>query len=257
MRLTGCCLPIFLCLALLGAPARAQQDRDVLYQTSTLDALMIGIYDGPLTFHQLARHGDFGLGTLNGLDGEMIALDGRFYQVAADGVAHEIAADTRTPFAAVTFFDRDQGARIDGEVTFAELPGKLEPFLPTLNVFYAIRIDAEFSYVKTRSVPRQQRPYPKLADVIATQPTFAWRNIKGTLVGFRCPDYVKGINVAGYHFHFVDDARTKGGHVLDCRLRDATVAIDLTRELRIALPDSDDFDRAALGANEQADGHVE
>jgi acetolactate decarboxylase len=257
MKLARGCPLIVLCLALLGLPAWAQPDRDVLYQTSTLDALMLGIYDGPLTFRELAQQGDFGLGTLNGLDGEMIALDGRFYQVTADGVAHEIAADTHTPFAAVTFFDRDQTARIEDEATFADLLGSLEGLLTTTNVFYAIRIDGTFPYVKTRSVPRQQRPYPKLADVIAHQPTFELRDVKGTMVGFRCPAYVKGINVAGYHFHFIDDARSKGGHVLDCRVRDAEVTIDPTRGLRVALPASQAFDRAALAGDAQTDAHVE
>jgi len=246
------------CLAAFPGVSWAQPDRDVLYQTSTLGALMIGIYDGPVTFGQLRQHGDFGLGTFNGLNGEMIALDGKFYQITADGIAHEVKDSTCTPFAAVTFFDRDHTAPIEGERSFTQLTEHLGGLLPTENVFYAIRIDGTFSYVKTRSVPKQERPYPKLVDVIANQPTFEWRDVKGTLVGFRCPDYVRGVNVAGYHFHFIDDARTKGGHVLECRLRGGTVTTDLTRELLLALPESEDFDRAALeNDDEQATHHPE
>jgi len=246
------------CLVAFAGVSWAQPDRDVLYQTSTIGALMIGVYDGPVTFGQLRQHGDFGLGTFNALDGEMVAVDGEFYQITADGIAHRVEDATCTPFAAVTFLDRDYTTHVEHELTFAQLTEHLERSLPTKNVFYAIRVDGTFSYMKTRSVPRQQRPYPKLADVVATQPTFEWHDVKGTLVGFRCPAYIKGINVPGYHFHFIDDARTKGGHVLECRVRSGTVTLDLTREFLLALPESEDFDRAALdGADEQTTDHPE
>jgi len=37
---------------------------------------------------ELKRNGDFGIGTFNALDGEMIGLDGAFYQIKVDGVAY-------------------------------------------------------------------------------------------------------------------------------------------------------------------------
>jgi acetolactate decarboxylase len=240
------CALLILCLVALSGSAWAQPDREVLYQTSTLDALMVGVYDGPVSFQQLGQHGDFGLGTVNALDGEMLALEGHFYQITADGVVHEIDAAAHTPFACVTFFDRDRSASIGAQNSLAELSAQLDLLLPTKNTFYAIRIDGEFPYLKCRSVPRQQRPYPGLAAAVAEQSVFEWRDLRGTIVGFRCPAYVKGVNVAGYHFHFIDATRTRGGHLLDCQVRQAEVALDLTRELRLVLPESEDFDRAPL-----------
>src|SRR4028118_424870 len=76
-----------------------------LFQTSTIDALLHGEYDGDVDFEELGGRGDFGLGTLEALDGEMVALDGGFYQVKADGRAYEIEPRARTPFAVVTFFE--------------------------------------------------------------------------------------------------------------------------------------------------------
>jgi acetolactate decarboxylase len=87
----------------LGSDERAYH---TLFQTSTIDALLEGKYDGDVSFAQLEERGDFGLGTLNALDGEMIALEGNFYQVKADGRAYEIDKRTRTPFAVVTFSNR-------------------------------------------------------------------------------------------------------------------------------------------------------
>lgn len=45
-----------------------------LFQYSTLEALLGGVYDGEVTVGELLTHGDFGLGTFNSLDGEMIIL---------------------------------------------------------------------------------------------------------------------------------------------------------------------------------------
>jgi acetolactate decarboxylase len=95
--------------------------------------------------------------------------------------------------------------------------------------------------VKTRSVPRQTRPYPKLADVTAKQPTFEFADVKGTIVAFRCPYFVKSVNVPGWHLHFLDADRKRGGHLLDCRVRAATVSYETLSALRLWLPITGDF----------------
>lgn len=46
-----------------------QENKDVLFQTSTINALLDGVYDGEMTYKELKQHGGFGLGTFNGLDG--------------------------------------------------------------------------------------------------------------------------------------------------------------------------------------------
>jgi hypothetical protein len=43
-----------------------------IYQSSTLTARLDAVYDGGLTYAELEEHGDFGLGTFNALDGEMV-----------------------------------------------------------------------------------------------------------------------------------------------------------------------------------------
>ena len=225
----------------LSPCSAVDQPRDVLYQTSTIDALLAGIYDGTVTFQELSAHGDFGLGTFSALDGEMIAVDGVFYQIRADGIARPVPDTMTTPFAAVTFFDRDLHASIQQALDFPSLTALLDSLLPSKNLFYAIRIEGEFAHVKTRSVPKQQKPYPKLVDVVAEQPTFDLRQVSGTMVGLRCPAYVEGINVPGYHFHFLDKARSRGGHVLDCRVQQAVIWVDITPDFQLSLPESGDF----------------
>src|SRR3712207_6714397 len=74
-----------------------------LFQTSTIEALLDGNYEGDVTFAELEERGDFGLGTFDALDGEMVCLDGDFYQVRADGLAYAVDQRSKTPFPVVPF----------------------------------------------------------------------------------------------------------------------------------------------------------
>jgi acetolactate decarboxylase len=97
-------------------------------------------------------------------------------------------------------------------------------------------VDGRFEYVRTRSVPRQRIPYPPLAEVVKDQPVFELSAVRGSLVGFRFPDYAQGLNVAGYHFHFITADRSAGGHVHECRLNGGELRVDREADLRVELP---------------------
>src|ERR1700749_2193112 len=79
-----------------------------LYQTSLMSALMAGIYEGDAAYGQIRKHGDFGVGTFNDLDGEMVGFDGGFYQLRSDGSVRPVTDDQKTPFTVVTFFRPEQ-----------------------------------------------------------------------------------------------------------------------------------------------------
>ncbi|MFO7945486.1 MAG: acetolactate decarboxylase, partial [Armatimonadota bacterium] len=191
-----------LCVMLSVAALAGTAERETLCQTSTINALLDGIYDGSVTYGALSERGDFGIGTFNGLDGEMIAFDGQIWQIKADGKAYEVADTMHTPFAAMTFFDADITAPVPAGTTFEQLGEIIDNLTPGPNLFYAVRVDGSFEYMKTRSVPGQQKPYPPLVEVTRNQPEFEFDNITGTIAGFRCPAFVKGINVPGDHLHF-------------------------------------------------------
>ncbi|AKB33785.1 Alpha-acetolactate decarboxylase [Methanosarcina siciliae HI350] len=228
-------------------------DIDILYQISTIDALLQGVYDGILPVAALETHGDFGIGTFDGLEGEMLALDGNYYQIKTDGIAYPVSGEMTTPFATVTFFEADENFRLEEPVNLTELEAFLDLKLPSENLFYAVRVDGNFSYIKARSVPRQEKPYPKLADAVSTQSVFEFENISGTLVGFRTPEYVKGVNVPGYHLHFITEDRRAGGHVLDLEMENGDASLDITSAFFMELPTSGDFYNVELGQDLQAD----
>jgi len=207
-----------------------------LFQTSTIDALLEGSYEGDVSFAELGACGDFGLGTLDALDGEMICLDGTFYQIKSDGGAYAVDRNARTPFAVVTTFEPDVSQTLSNPMNFEALCDYVEEVIGGGAVCCAVRVDGRFEYVKTRSVPRQRKPYPPLVEVVQNQPTFELPDVFGSLVGFRFPDYAQGLNVSGYHFHFITADRSAGGHVLGCRLTHGELQIDREGDLQLELP---------------------
>jgi acetolactate decarboxylase len=217
----------------LGEDARPHH---TLFQTSTIDALLEGKYDGDISFAELEERGDFGLGTLDALDGEMIALDGGFYQVKADGRAYAIDRGMRTPFAVVTFFEANLSRILETPMDLKAFGAYLDRLIGGETSCYAVRVDGDFEYVKTRSVPRQRKPYPPLAEVVKSQPTFELHDVGGSLLGFRFPHYAQGLNVAGYHFHFITADRSAGGHVLEFRLARGELRVDREADLWLELP---------------------
>jgi acetolactate decarboxylase len=219
------------------ADLHREREPHVLFQASTIGALLDGGFEGDLSFAELAEHGDLGLGTLDHLDGEMVALDGEFFRADVDGRLGPVAPEARTPFAVVTRFEPSVEERLpEEELGHEELLSCLDALVPDGASSCAIRLDGRFDLVRARSVPRQEPPYRPLTEVVADQHVFELTDVEGTMVGFRFPTYVEGIEVAGYHLHFASADRRRGGHVLDSRSRGLRARIDPSNDLHVELP---------------------
>jgi acetolactate decarboxylase len=236
-----------LCLAAGCCP---QADR--ITQTSTIDALLAGAYDGQIECRQLLKHGDFGIGTFDRLDGEMAALNGKIYQIKSDGKVYTPSLAVKTPFASVCKFKTDTHFDL-GSGNFKTVESVIDEKFPNQNQFLAVKITGTFKYMKTRSVPAQNKPYPPLVEVAKTQPVFEINDIAGTIVGFRAPPFVKGINVSGYHFHFLSEDFTQGGHILDFELVAGKCEIDKCSELLLILPKDDALKNIDLSSDKTSE----
>ncbi len=214
---------------------------DVIFQHSTLGALLLGIYEGDLSFDRLLERGNFGLGTFQGVDGELVVLDGEAYRIRVDGMVSTVTPQTQTPFAVVTHFESDLVFELTGIDSMESLGVAIDERLPSKNLLYAIKVTGIYDELTTRSVPAQERPYPPLVDVVANQTTFDLAGNSGTMVGFRLPAYLSALNATGYHFHFVNDARTQGGHVLELGAAKLRVEVDVCQGLEMSLPENEDF----------------
>ena len=213
-----------------------EHEPHVVFQASTIGELLEGAYEGDFSFAELAEHGDLGLGTVDHLDGEMVALDGRFYRADIDGRINEIAPEARTPFGVVVWFEPSIELELSGPLGYEELGAEIDRALPAGTPSLALRVDGRFDSVRARSVPRQSPPYRPLAEVVADQHVFELSDIEGSLVGFRFPDYSQGLEAAGYHLHFISADRARGGHVLACELRSGRARVDLSSDLHVGLP---------------------
>lgn len=213
-------------------------------QVSTIDALLAGVYEGHMSLQTLRRYGDFGLGTFEALDGEMLLLDGTFYKVRADGTILTPPPTEETPFAAVTYFVPTYTELVQGPMDITALEARIDTIVPAANHPVAFRLHGTFGKVVTRSVPAQQEPYPPLAEVTKNQSIFELTNVTGTLMGFRLPQFVQGVNVPGYHLHFLSDDLKDGGHVLEAQASAGQLQVDgLSDWLHIYFP----MESAAFG----------
>ena len=229
----------------LNGVHRDHADQTV-YQTSTMGALLDGVYDGDVTISELLLHGDFGLGTFNHLDGEMLVLDGVCYQLRGDGSASIADPKELTPFAAVTWFDTDRTIDVSTRCDRVAVKALIDAALESTNLMVAVRITGHFSTIRTRTVTVQHPPYRPFTEATHDQQELTFSDVTGTLAGFRMPDYEQGIAVAGYHSHFIDDARRHGGHALDYELVRGTIEIGVRSELHLSLQRTPQFLSADL-----------
>ena len=223
----------------------ADRGQHILYQVSTATALVEGIYQGAVQVAALREHGDLGLGTFEGLDGEMVVVDGHFFQVRSDGSVREVQDNVLSSFAAVTAFSPDQSITLDNCPDLSNLTSQFDALRQSDNFFFALRVDGTFDYIHARAMRRTKEGVP-LVQAAAIQPEFEFNNISGTLVGFWTPEYAKSLNVPGYHLHFISGDRTRGGHVLQCRGKKLRLQIQREGDYHIVLPETEDFLKANL-----------
>ena len=216
-----------------------------LFQVSTSGALVQGVYERAVSSNLLLNYGDFGLGTFENLDGEMVVLDGAIYQVRSDGKVTKIEKDVGTPFAVVTHFVADQDQMIENSSSFKDLTEICDRYRDSDNLFYAFRIDGHFGHVHTRAMRETLEGLP-LAKAAAIQPEFEFTGVDGTLVGIWAPQFSSALNIAGYHFHFLSEDRSKGGHLLECSGKHLRIRVERLNDFHLSLPESEEFLRADL-----------
>lgn len=222
----------------------------VMYQVSTLQALARGDFYGNATIGELLAHGDTGLGTFQAVDGEMIVLEGECFRAKADGTVQKAGAEDSTPFASVTFLDKQQRFELSGATTMQEFLAFMDAKVKSagVNSIYVCRVDGSFSEVYARSEMEQQaEPYKTFAQVLATdQREFEFTDVSGSLVAVYFPEYMDGLNVPGWHVHFISDDRTMGGHVFDFTMLNGSVAFGATEGFTFTIPTTNYFQSLKL-----------
>lgn len=239
-------------VSVVCADSTVTMNDDTLHQVSTLQAFMHGEYDGVLSVGDLKLNGDTGIGTFEGADGEMIVLDGVVYQAKADGSIHQIPNNEKVPFAVVTNFDEDAVISNISAKNSTDLTNQLDKKVNEMgtNNFYVLKIKGNFSKINVRSVEKQNKPYKEFTEVAKKdQKVFNYTNQSGTIVAVYFPKYMEGLNKPGWHMHFISDDKTKGGHVLELNMTNATAGVDIINEFDMLLSSSDSFSKMNLTEN--------
>jgi acetolactate decarboxylase len=220
-----------------------------LFQLSTMSSLLDGVFEGAMSYDEFKEYGDFGIGTFEHLDGEMIAFDGQFYRLRGDGTATPLKSDDMTPFCSLTYFQPTVEKKFEQPLEKAAFENELKKLMASENLFYAFRIDGVFKEVSTRTVAYQEQPIPMI-EAVKSQPIFHFKNVKGTIVGFWSPAYTQGIAVSGFHLHFIDEERKGGGHVFDYSFDHGTVQIDKKSHMSLYTPETEGFLNANLSRSD-------
>lgn len=223
-----------ICCAMLFCGCKSAEPR--ITQVAIIDTLLCGMYDGSATVGQLKSWGNLGIGTMHRLDGEMLMVNGVVYQVKFDGSVHRPANSETIPFATVVNFVPTHRIQMGAVKSFKEFEKLVANYLSNRNIPVAIRFTGTFSHMHTRSVERQNKPYRPLIEAAKNQAEFKFKDISGDMVGFLFPKYVKGMNVPGWHLHFVDKKRHCGGHVLDFSTLNGKIEICEIYDFRAIFP---------------------
>jgi len=236
----------------------APVSRNMLYQIGTIRSLLTGVYEGDLRFDELAHYGNFGLGTFDAVNGEMIALDGCFYRIDAEGGAHVAAPHMKTPFAVVKHFKQTQPYELSKFNDLISLQKHITTILESRNIIYALRLKGNFIRASLRSEHPQPQGHKPLNETIAhVQTTFDFHHIEGTMVGFWFPEYMKAINVPGFHFHFLDASHQLGGHLFNIALQHGILEIMPLFDFGMHLIHTPLFEHVNLNNNDAAVKKIE
>ena len=219
----------------------------MLFQYGTMAGIMEGAFSGSIPLEELLKHGNFGIGTFDGLDGEMIIVDGKIYKTDYYGNSSIQPVSSTTPFASITTFKANY-KKVDN-YTFTNLVSKVNDYLNP-NYFYAIKITGTFNKINTRAPKKQIKPYPPLLKVLETQNIFKCKNSTGVIAGFFSPDCAHGIGVGGLHLHYISNDLKNGGHVFDFKIEDAQIEISNPLDYFLKFPQTKEYKNLNINTKE-------
>ncbi|MCR8967773.1 acetolactate decarboxylase [Streptococcus zalophi] len=212
--------------------------KTTLFQHNTLASLMAGLYEGTMPLKELLAHGNFGVGTVDSIDGELIVLDGKAYQ--ATGTNNEVKVNlvkdhVLVPYAAVVNHTKTKSWTEDTTIDSENLKKTIEAKLDSQNLFFSVKVKGVFSKMHVRMIPKSKTG-ERFAEIAKHQPEFTEENISGTLVGIWTPELFHGVSVAGFHLHFLSDDVSFGGHVMDFVMEKGAIEIGIINQLEQHFP---------------------
>lgn len=237
---------ILLLILVFSVMVMSAENENIVTQVSTINAALAGSFDGEITFGELKKYGNFGLGYFHKLAGEVVGVDGEFYRIKENGISELVKDTDKTPFMTVLSFNPNNDNFTNRKFDYIKLKEYLHSMMPRKKSFYAIKIEGTFPSLQARTFTRQMKPYSSMIKILRTQVEFNFTNTEGVLVGIYTPEFLSNLNIPGFHFHFLHKDKQRGGHVIDVKTGSITIEIVEIPALRLILPESDQFQQSDL-----------
>lgn len=219
---------------------------DCIYQVSTLNALDAGVFDAKYTYRDIMKRGTLGIGTVDNINGEMIAVDGHFYHILTSGKAQPLNPDESCPFARLVHFNPQIHFVMTKEKGWTNITQRLLQQFPSFNIFYAVKIQGVFSEVKMRVLREVKPPYSTLDEAKKDQNEFTLYDVQGTIVGFYTPKYLVPTFDEEFDFSFLSSDGKTGGHIIDFSIENVNVLIQPIYNTQLILPPQETFQKASI-----------
>ena len=219
----------------------AAHTENTVHQYSPTIALLNSIYEGDFTPQQMIQQGNIGIGTVNHLEGELIAVDGIVYTIDAEGGIKVAPNDLESPNMTMINFQAKQTIAVKNITSLAGLNTALDKYRPSKNSFYAYKVKGEFSYLKMASAHKVENEDVSLFEYLDTRVMYTRENIKGTLVGLFTPSYLGNIVIPGMHFHFLSEDIKLGGHLEDIKFDNLMIEVQEINQVNLQLPNVEKF----------------
>ncbi|UQS85919.1 acetolactate decarboxylase (plasmid) [Nicoliella spurrieriana] len=206
-----------------------------LFQHGTGAMIVPGLFDGTIDIQELLTHGDTGIGSGDGLDGESIINNGTPLLIRGDGSV-TIADDHFTvPFVNAHFaaYSTINNIQIND---FQSLGNYIFKHHQYQNILFSVKLHGQFEWVKTRSVFKQSKPYPSLVATAKSEKRFESQHLSGTVIAYYYPDAFSKFAVGGFHAHFISDDQSIGGHLMNFSGFNGDLGIQKFKKLDLELP---------------------
>lgn len=218
---------------------------------------MDGVSETGISAAKLASMGNQGLGTFARMNGELLLLDGKVYQLQAEGNVREADETDQIPFAVSTQFVSQQTTDVKLR-NKDDIDNALDGFNDhAKNLFMTYRINGHFDYLRCRTVRGQEFKGQPLSELGKKQSVETYDNVDGVIIGFRTPKNWQGFGVAGEHLHFMKADRRAGGHVLEVKAEVVEMQMAVASNVHVELPTSEDFNAAKLVTDDAGVREVE
>lgn len=188
-------------------------------QIETMHDLFAGRYDSVTTVGETFDGAVVGLGVAEGVDGEIVHVDGSTWHIPADGVPRIAPPELGMPFAVAAYGGSAVTREVPEGAGFGEVAAIVDEVLAAESVHHdysvaAVKVVAEFSHILLRSEHGQTPPYQPLGSPgsVTGEVRFEFAPWKGTLAGFRFPDVADDIVIPGLHLHGIATDHASGGH---------------------------------------------